>query len=48
MRAVTRLAPNVNQYPTEILTLQQHESDMFIDIFAADFIKITAKLNEKR
>ncbi len=47
MNIVSRRAPGINLEPTNLLTLSQHESDMFLDIFASDFVKIIGALDAK-
>lgn len=38
---ITRRAPNVNMFPTDLLSLQEFETDMFMTIFYQDFLKIS-------
>jgi hypothetical protein len=40
LNVVSTRAPQINLEPTELLSLHEHDSDMFLDIFAADFVKI--------
>ena len=47
MNTVSRKVPGINHTPTELLSLHEHDSDMFLDLFAADFVKITDALHEK-
>lgn len=47
MNVVSRKVPGVNMTPTELLTLKEHDSDMFLDLFVHDFIKIHEALIEK-
>jgi len=47
MNVVSRKVPGVNMAPTELLTLREHDSDMFLDLFVHDFIKIHEALIEK-
>lgn len=47
MNVVSRKVPGVNMTPTELLTLKEHDSDMFLDLFVHDFIKIHDALIEK-
>lgn len=47
MNIVSRRVPGINQTPTELLKLNEHDSDMFLNLFASDFVKITEALSEK-
>ena len=47
MNIVSRKFPGINLTPTELLSLKEHESDMFLDIFVQDFVKVTETLHEK-
>lgn len=48
MSIMTNKVPNINPSPTELLSLHDYESDMFLDIFSQDFIKITAFIHAKK
>ena len=44
---MTRKVPGVSSTPTELMNLHEHESDMFLDLFANDFCKIQSILQSK-
>ncbi len=47
MNLMTRKVPGVSSTPTELMNLHEHESDMFLDLFANDFCKIQSILQSK-
>lgn len=47
MSVMTKKAPGIDANPTKLLTLFQHERDMFLDIFARDFCKLSEALEAK-
>lgn len=47
MLIVSRKEPNVSLVPSTLLKLNEHEHDMFLDLFAHDFTKISTALAVK-
>lgn len=41
MNIMTKKVPGTNNQSTQMLKLNEHESDMFLDLFANDFCKIS-------
>jgi len=47
MNVISKRVPGINSTPTSLLTLHEYESDMFLELFANDFCKISAALAAK-
>lgn len=48
MLQISQKDKQVNPHPSDLLQLNQTESDMFMDIFALDFIKVINALKNKQ
>lgn len=48
MQQMTKALPTKKNPKIEILSLNQTEVDMFLDVFSADFCRLVAALNAKR